>query len=111
LAAVSIGLLIFALISRGQAISARAQAVSERIGARSQALAAESQAQLPNDPEISLILGVRAVREKATPQSLFALRAALDASPLERALPTVASRAICGENSGPRSLLQSAFGS
>ena len=99
-AAVSIGLVIFALISRGQAISARAQAVSERIGARSQALAAESQAQLPNDPEISLILGVRAVREKATPQSLFALRAALDASPLERALPTVAPQAICGENNG-----------
>ena len=83
IAALSIGLLIFALISRGQA-------VSERIAARSQALAAESQAQLPNDPEISLILGMRAVREKATPQSLFALRAALDASPLERALPTIA---------------------
>ena len=58
IAALSIGLLIFALISRGQA-------VSERIAARSQALAAESQAQLANDPEISLILGMRAVREKA----------------------------------------------
>jgi WD40 repeat protein len=88
IAAVSIGLLIFALISRGQA-------VSERIAARSQALAAESQAQLPNDPEISLILGMRAVREKATPQTLFALRAALDASPLEHALPTVANPGGC----------------
>jgi WD40 repeat protein len=87
-AAVSIGLLIFALISRGQA-------VSERVSARAQALAAESQAQLPNDPEISLILGMRAVREKATPQTLFALRAALDASPLERALPTIANPAGC----------------
>ena len=88
IAALSLGLLIFALISRGQA-------VSERIAARSQALAAESQAQLANDPEISLILGMRAVREQATPQSLFALRAALDASPLERALPTIANSGGC----------------
>ena len=88
IAAVSVGLLIFALISRGQA-------VSEKVSARSQALAAESQAQLPNDPEISLILGIRAVREKATPESLFALRAALDASPLERALPTIANPGGC----------------
>ena len=99
-AAVSIGLLIFALISRGQAITAGAQAVSERIGARSQALAAESQAQLPNDPEISLILGMRAVQTRATPQSVFALRAALDASPLELALPTFANPGSCASNSG-----------
>jgi WD40 repeat protein len=81
-AALSIGLLIFALISRGQA-------VSERVSARSQALSAESQAQLPNDPEISLLLGMRAVRTHATPQSMFALRAALDASPLEVGFPSV----------------------
>ena len=68
---------------------------SERVGARSQALAAESQAQLPNDPEISVILGMRAVQTRATPQSLFALRAALDASPLERALPTIANPGGC----------------
>jgi WD40 repeat protein len=92
-AVVSIGLLIFALISRGQA-------VSERVAARAQALAAESQAQLPNDPEISLILGMRAVQTQATPQTMFALRAALDASPLERALPSVASPGSCGLNGG-----------
>jgi WD40 repeat protein len=99
-ALLSIGLLIFALISRGQAISAGARAVSERIGARSQALAAESQAQLANDPEISLILAMSAVRERATPQSLFALRAALDASPLQRALPNVSAPGSCGGNGG-----------
>jgi WD40 repeat protein len=99
-AAVSIGLLIFALISRGQAISSRQAAVSERIGARAQALAAESQAELPNDPEISLILGMRAVQTKATPQSMFALRAALDASPLEQALPPVADPGSCATNAG-----------
>ena len=97
-AAVSIGLLIFALISRSQAITSRQAAVSERIGARAQALAAESQAQLPNDPEISLILGIRAVRTKATPQSMFALRAALDASPLELGLPTIKVPGSCGNN-------------
>ena len=93
IAAVAIGLLIFALISRGQA-------VSERVSARAQALAAESQAQLPNDPEISLILGMRAVRTQATPQTMFALRAALDASPLERAFPTIANPGSCGLNGG-----------
>jgi WD40 repeat protein len=92
IAIVSIGLLIFALISRGQA-------VSEKVSARAQALAAESQAELPNDPEISLILGTRAVQTKATPQSLFALRAALDASPLELGLATVQVPGSCG-NSG-----------
>jgi WD40 repeat protein len=92
-ALVSLGLLVFALISRGQA-------VSEKVAARAQALAAESQAQLPNDPEISLILGMRAVREQATPESMFALRAALDATPLERGLPTIAAPGQCGENSG-----------
>jgi TIR domain-containing protein len=46
-AAVSIGLLIFALISRGQAVSAKAQAVSERIAARSQALAAREPGPTP----------------------------------------------------------------
>ncbi len=91
-AAISVGLLIFALISRSQA-------VSEQVGAQAQALSAESQAQLPNDPEISLILGVRAVREKVTPGSLFALRAALDESPLRRRFQRSAPGA-CGLNAG-----------
>jgi WD40 repeat protein len=93
IAAVSVALVIFALISRGQALS-------ERVSARAQALAAESQAQLPNDAEISLILGIRAVKTRATPQTLFALRAALDASPLERGLPTIPNPGSCGLNSG-----------
>jgi WD40 repeat protein len=99
-AVVAIGLVIFALISRSQAVSARARALSEKIGARSQALAAESQAQLPNDPEISLNLAIRAVRIRATPKSVFALRAALDASPLERGFPTIANPGTCGQNAG-----------
>jgi WD40 repeat protein len=93
IAALSIALVILALISRGQALS-------ERVSARAQALAAESQAQVPNDPEISLILGIRAIKTRATPQTLFALRAALDASPLERGLPTIHNPESCGLNSG-----------
>ena len=99
IAAVSIGLLIFALISRGQAVSAR-------VSARAQALAAESQAQLSNDPEISLILGMRAVKTQATPQTLFALRAALDASPLERALPPIPNPGGCGQDGLPSAALR-----
>lgn len=92
-AAVSIGLLIFALISRSDA-------VSERVAATAQALGAESQSQVSNDPEISVILGRAAVRKRATPESMFALRAALDASPLQVGLPTVPSPGSCGVNSG-----------
>jgi WD40 repeat protein len=92
-AAISISLLVLALIARGQA-------VSERTSARAQALAAQSQAQLPNDPEISLILGMRAVTTKTTPETLLALRSALDASPLERGLPTISNPGQCGVNYG-----------
>jgi WD40 repeat protein len=99
-ALVSIGLVIFALISRSQAVAARTAAVSEKIGARSQALAAESRAQLANDPEISLILAMRAVRTRATAQSRFALRAALDASPFQVGLPTISHPGTCGLNAG-----------
>jgi WD40 repeat protein len=92
-AAVSIGLLIFAVISRSQAVSAQT-------GASAQALAAESQAELPNDPEISLILGQKAVSTKVTSQTLFALRAALDSSPFERAYTTIREPGTCGFNAG-----------
>jgi WD40 repeat protein len=98
IAAVSIGLLIFALISRSQA-------VSEQVSANAQALAAESQAELPNDPEISLILGEQAVRARATSQTLSALRVALDSSPLERAYPSMDSPGSCGFNAGVTAVL------
>jgi WD40 repeat protein len=87
-AAVAIGLLIFALISRSQA-------VSEQVSAQSAADAEQSQAELPDDPEISLVLGIRAVRQRDTPGARFALREALDASPLQRAFPTVGAPGSC----------------
>jgi WD40 repeat protein len=96
-AVIAVGLLIFALISRSQAISARnaanAAARTAKATARtakSRALAAESQTQLSVDPERSILLAAAAVRTSATPQAMFALRAAIDASPIRFRLPDVA---------------------
>jgi WD40 repeat protein/DNA-binding SARP family transcriptional activator len=54
--------------------------------AKSRALAGESEAQLGVDPERSILLAAAAVRDTPTPEALFALRRALDASPLRRRL-------------------------
>jgi WD40 repeat protein/class 3 adenylate cyclase len=69
-----------ALISRGQAVSAQAVA-------KSRALAAESQTELAADPELSILLAIQATRTSATPQATYALREAIDQSPLRRQLP------------------------
>jgi WD40 repeat protein len=90
IAAVSVGLLVFALISRSQAISAG-------ITAKARALAAESQTQLAIDPERSILLARAAVRTSPTPEALFALRAALDASPIRYRLPDAGLQS-CGQN-------------
>ena len=93
--AVSLGLLVFALISRSQAIKARNTAHVQALTARSQALAAESQTQLAVDPERSILLATAAMHEKVTTQATFALRAALDASPIRYRLPD-AGQQTCG---------------
>ncbi|HEX4034404.1 MAG TPA: TIR domain-containing protein [Solirubrobacteraceae bacterium] len=96
-AAVAITLLVFALIARGQAIS-------EKLTATSQALAAESENQVAVDPEASVRLAISAVKTAATKQAVFALRAALDASPLRLAVrnASVSQREVtCGNESGP----------
>jgi WD40 repeat protein len=91
-AAVSVGLLIFALISRGQAVSAQTVA-------KSRALAAQSEAQAGVDPQLGILLGAQAVKTSPTPQALFALRGALDTSPL---LMTIRQPALqCGAFAGP----------
>ncbi|MBV9168093.1 MAG: winged helix-turn-helix domain-containing protein [Solirubrobacterales bacterium] len=87
-AVVAVGLLIFALISRGQAAAAARTA-------KSRALAAESQTQLSVDPERSILLAAAAMRTSVTPQAMFALRAAIDASPIRFRLPDVAAQP-CG---------------
>ncbi len=70
------------LIALGQRNDARRQGAA----ARSRELAALSAGQLASDPELSVLLGREAVRTDATPQALFALREALDASALRRTL-------------------------
>jgi len=85
---VAVALLVFALISRSQA-------VQDKVASSAQALAVESQNDLAIDPEASVILAMRAVEQEATPQTMLALREALDASPLVASLPTIVAPALC----------------
>jgi hypothetical protein len=78
-----------ALISRGQAQAARSRAVFAQTQAQSHALAAESEAQLPIDPERSILLAMAAVRVKPTADAVFALRRAIDLSPIRARLPDI----------------------
>ena len=103
-AAVSIALLIFALISRHDA-------VNERTTAESRALAGQSGDQLAVDPELSLLLAREAVRTKSTPDALFALRRALDASPLRLALKPEGRQDSGLDIFGPGLVLRAATGS
>jgi WD40 repeat protein len=88
IAAVSVALLVFALVSRQQAIDRKQTA-------KSLGLAAQSGNQLQVDPERSILLGVEAVRAKPTRDALFALRRAIDASPVRARLPNE-PRQNCG---------------
>ena len=88
-AAVSVGLVIFALLSRSQAQSARNRAVFAQSNAQSRALAAESATQLSIDPERSVLLAMAAVRAQPTPEATYALRRAIDLSPIRGRLPNV----------------------
>jgi len=92
-AVLSVGLLIFALISRGQAVTAKDVA-------NSRALAAQSENELAVDPELSILLAMHAARTSPTPDALFALRAAIDGSPLRSTLLSPA-QAGCQAQIGP----------
>lgn len=90
-AVIAIGLLVFALISRGQEVTAKTSA-------QAQALAAVSETQQSVDPERAVLLAMAAVRTRVTYGTLgtmFALRAALDASTIRYRLPPVGVQA-CG---------------
>jgi WD40 repeat protein len=91
-AAVAVALLVFALISRGQAVSAETSA-------KAQALAAESLTQQSIDPELSILLAEAAVRDRVTygeNGTMFALRAAIDASTIRFRLPALPGARSCG---------------
>jgi hypothetical protein len=90
---VAVALLVFALISRGQAVSAESSANAQR-------LAALSETQLAIDPERAVLLAIAAVGKQVSygPQgTMFALRGALDASTIRYRLPN----APLGKCSGP----------
>jgi WD40 repeat protein len=97
----AVGLVVFALISRSQAVQDQHVAVREQVAATAQALAVESQNDLTVDPEASVILATRAVEDDATPETMLALREALDASPLLASLPTVAAPMLCNGPATP----------
>ena len=90
-AVLAVGLLIFALISRGQAVSAETSA-------KAQALSAESEVQQSVDPERAVLLAMAAVREQVTygaNSTMFALRSAIDASTIRYRLPSAGTQG-CG---------------
>lgn len=86
--AVAIALLVFALISRSQAVTAEATASSR-------ALAAESQNLLTTDPETSVLVASKALEVSPTPDALYAVRQALDHSTVEHALPPAKAATNC----------------
>ena len=94
-AAVALGSLILvvaALVSRNQAVDARSKATREAARSTSRAWAGQSLAQLPVDAERSILIAMAAVRKSPTTDALFALRRALDVSPLRVRLPPVGSQ-------------------
>jgi hypothetical protein len=74
---VAIGLAVFALQQRSDAIDRRNEATRQRDTARSRELAASVNLQLGVDPELSLLLATEAARVASTQQSEAALRLAL----------------------------------
>jgi WD40 repeat protein/class 3 adenylate cyclase/tRNA A-37 threonylcarbamoyl transferase component Bud32 len=96
-----VGALLFVAILLGVlALRSRDQANQERTTAQSKGLAAESTNQLSADPELAVLLAREAVRREATPEAMFALRAALDASTVRRRLPSQPCPAL-GEGGAP----------
>jgi WD40 repeat protein len=91
-AVASVALLVFALIQRGHALTQRSEARSARTINKSRALAFESENQQAVDPERAVLIAMEAARAEATPDALFALRAALDNDPLQGRLPGVGSQ-------------------
>jgi WD40 repeat protein/DNA-binding SARP family transcriptional activator len=60
----------------------------------SRRLATLSEAQLTVDPERSILLGMAALQASPTPEAAFALRRALDESPLQARMPSVGAQTL-----------------
>jgi len=93
-AAVALVLGVFALISRGEAVSAQKKATGEAVAATSRLWASEALAQLVVDPERSILIAMAAVRKDPTPDAVFALRRALDVSPARARLAGVGTQFV-----------------
>jgi class 3 adenylate cyclase/WD40 repeat protein len=78
---VALALLVFALVSRHDAVGAESTA-------RSEALAATAESQLTRDPQRALLLGRAALSVAPTPQADLAVSEALDANTLRSQLPS-----------------------
>jgi WD40 repeat protein len=79
-------LLAVAVVAGIVALVQRQDARATARAAKSLALAGAREAQLSIDPERSILLAAQAVRDAPTPEAVFALRRALDVSPLRRRL-------------------------
>ena len=79
----------FALLSRSEAVSAEHKATLATRVEESRQWASESEAELTVDPERSILIAMAAVRIAKTPDATYALRRALDLSPLRVRLPSV----------------------
>ncbi len=82
-------LLVAAIAGGVGALVLRQHAQDTARAEKSLALATESQAQLSVDPERSILLAMAAVRAAPTQGAVFALRRALDDSPLRARMPSV----------------------
>ena len=95
--AAAAGLLVVALVLLVSALVSRHQAVTAEASARSQALATESTAQVARDPQLALLLARAALASAATPQAELAVSEALDANTLRAQLPSLGVQA-CGSS-------------
>ena len=86
-AAVSVGLVIFALLSRSQAQSARTRLSSPEPTHSRARLRPRVRPKLTIDPERSVLLAMAAVRAQPTREATYALRRAIDLSPIRGRLP------------------------
>jgi class 3 adenylate cyclase/WD40 repeat protein/energy-coupling factor transporter ATP-binding protein EcfA2 len=77
----ALALLVFALVSRHDAVRAGASA-------RSQAMAAEAESQVARDPQRALLLARAALKMAPTPEAMLATAEALDANTVRSQLPS-----------------------
>jgi WD40 repeat protein/DNA-binding SARP family transcriptional activator len=90
-----VAVLLAAAVAAGiGALVLRQRAQDTARAEKSRALASKSQAQLSVDPERSILLAVAAVHEAPTADAVFALRRALDDSPLRARMPSVGQQTI-----------------